>query len=597
MLSYQIQIPQPATHEIVVTLRLKHPATTQGTLLAMATWTPGSYLQREYAQFVSQVRAVDAHGKALKIQKTAKNRWYLAHSAEDGIVSVSYKVYAYRWTVRNAYLDEQQLFFVPSAVLMFCPDQLAWPIHLELHLPSGWAAHVPLPSLPTASQGGEERGTAANWTDNTQPCVYQAPDWDTMADSPIWATKGLKNFDFEASGLMHRVAYWGKKQLDEQRLSQDLQAIVEACMAIFEEHTHPCQGYLDNTYYFQVYFSAKGFGGLEHLNSTTLQFPKALYATPQGYIEFLELAAHEYFHLWNVKRLRPLQSFDYERENYTSLLWVAEGFTVYYEALILHRAGLIDAQKCFRVMAALLEKVENLPGNQVQPVAEASWDTWIKFYRPHEHSDSLTISYYHKGALVAWALDAEIIHLSQGRYTTDDLLRQLYRRCYQQADRAYTDADICAVLANLTGQPAAYFEEWLARYVYDTSTIPYTAMAEKLGLQLLEKAKNPDKTYAGWQVNGQGVITQVRQGSPAQRAGLQVDDVLLSLNEQPVKQWDKALENYPVEVPISVQFRRDGYLQTRNLTPKADPTRAWEIAPLQAPNPQQSLALKAWLRQ
>ncbi|HYH55287.1 MAG TPA: peptidase M61, partial [Anseongella sp.] len=326
--------------------------------------------------------------------------------------------------------------------------------------------------------------------DPGNPFRLSSPSYDILADSPI----EIGNQDiisFTAAGIPHEIAVYGGGNYDREKLADDFTRIIEELTAVFGEN--PCERYV-----FIVHFLPSGGGGLEHLNSTTLQFPRQALESEKGWTSFMSLAAHEYFHLWNVKRLRPiaLGPFDYDRENYTHMLWVAEGFTAYYDNWIVRRTGFFSPEEYLQEVTGLIGTVENTPGNKVQAVTEASFDAWIKYYRPNENSYNTTISYYSKGAILGLMIDMAIRRHSGGKQSIDDLMSYLYRRFYKEMERGYKDEEFREAVEKFAGPMGDFFE----KYVQGTDPIPYNDFFETVGLKLVRTQPYLQQAYLGAQL-------------------------------------------------------------------------------------------------
>lgn len=572
-IDYHISMPEPHTHYFEVSIHIsktKRPFVD----FKMAAWTPGSYLLREYAQHVVNY-AANAGKKALKVVKTAKNTWRVMSNNATKF-SFSYRVYAFEMTVRNNFLDANHGYINPAALCMFVDGQQASPATLTIEPYRTWKkVTVPLPRVK------EEAYT------------YSVPNFDVLVDSPIEIGNHQK-FSFEAAGIPHKVAWYGLADYDQDQVIKDFKAIAEASTDIFGDH--PCQDYLTKDYTFIVHILDKKFGGLEHLNSTSLHFPRELYHTEKGYARFLNLTAHEYFHLWNVKRIRPIElgPFDYERENYTRLLWVAEGFTVYYENIILRKAGLVKNNKLRQATADRLTLVENLPGNKIQSVTDASWDAWIKAYRPNENSPNTTISYYSKGALVALMLDLCIIHHTKAEKSLDHVMRHLYKEIYKKENRGFSESEIKQIIEQTAGEDLTDLFE---RHIYGTESIDYAKYLNYAGMELHTEVK--ETPYLGITTRKDGKVLKikaVRQGSPAYYQGLNVHDEILSVDDAKVKDIAKFMENREVGDEIKVRVKRDGNIKKFLIILDSNPQMVYKIKNQKKRTPAQKKAYAKWLR-
>lgn len=500
---YTIAMPQPESHRFHITLEVTGWEARQTTLLLPA-WTPGSYLIREFSRHVESFRAESAAGAPLPWQRVAKNRW---HVATEGVSAfrVRYEVYANELTVRTSHLDSTHGYFNGANVFMYPEGQLRHPVTLRVEAPAGWHCSIALPQ--------NERGE------------YEASSYDLLVDSPgeVGTHRVLR---FQAMGKPHEIALWGRGNEREGQLVQDLKQIVENVAQMFGG-TVPYDRYL-----FIVHLGDRLGGGLEHLNSTSLAVDRWTFEPRSEYEKFLRLAAHEYFHVWNVKRIRPhnLGPFDYTQEVYTPLLWVMEGFTTYYDILLLRRAGLVGPHRCLLAYGERIATYRQQPGRLVQSLEESSLTAWVKFYRQDENYVNSGISYYLKGSLVAWVLDFHIRHNSHNRRSLDDVMRHLWQR-YGQRDVGFTEAEFCAAVNEAGGIEV---EPFLQRFVRGTEELPLEEFLTLAGLELVTERK--PSTPAVWtgvivKQEPEGlVVKNVLRDSPAEAAGLVAKDRLLALD-------------------------------------------------------------------
>ena len=571
---YTIAMPEPHTHYFEVSIAVSE-IQLPFVDFKMAAWTPGSYLLREYAQHVETYEAKAGRKKA-KVFKTAKNTWrVMANNASK--VTFSYRIYAFDMTVRTNFLDSNHGYINPAALCMFVAGHQQTPALLTIQPYKTWGkVTVPLPPANTK-----------------KPFTYQVPDFDTLVDSPI-EIGNHQVFSFEAANVPHHVAWYGLNKYDEEQIIKDFTAIVEASTDIFQEH--PCQEYLTQDYTFIVHILDRKFGGLEHLNSTSLHFSRETFATKKGYARFLNLTAHEYFHLWNVKRIRPIElgPFDYERENYTRLLWVAEGFTVYYENIILRKAGLIKDGKFRKGIAETITRVENTPGNKVQSVTDASWDAWIKAYRPNENSPNTTISYYSKGALIALMLDLHIIYETQAQKNLDDVMRHLYQHYYKAQQRGFSEEEIKQTLEEVSGKKLDNFFE---KYIDGIQTLPYDQYLAHVGCKLTPTTEA--KAYLGVSTARAAKklrITRVSKGSPAYDTGLNVHDEIVKIDDEKVKDMTKFTEGKKPGDQIKVEICRDGNVKKFLIVLEKNPHTTYKLSLQKNRTEKQKQAYKKWLR-
>ncbi|MEK7856979.1 MAG: peptidase M61, partial [Acidobacteriota bacterium] len=386
-IAYTVSMPKPWTHLLEVEMRLKWTSGPQSVDLKMPVWTPGSYLVREYARHVQDFSARSAAGQPLAWRKVNKNTWTVDGKGAGEIV-VSYRVYSNELTVRTNELNDEHAFWNNSALLLFPKDQLKAPSTVTVKPYGKWKIATGLPKVAG------------------QTNVFRAENFDVLYDSPF-EVSDFNEISFNVQGKPHRIVITGEGNYNLPQMAKDIAKIAEESYKIFGELP------LDD-YTFIV--NLRGGGGLEHLNSTALQWNRFGFKPQARYNSFLNLVAHEYFHLWNVKRIRPdaLGPFDYENENYTKLLWVAEGLTSYYEGILLRRAGLISDKEFLDGKAAAIEQLHARPGRFETSLEEASMDAWIKYYRQDENSVNNQISYYDKGDIVSMMLDVTIRTASGG---------------------------------------------------------------------------------------------------------------------------------------------------------------------------------------
>jgi len=543
--------------------------------LKMPVWTPGSYLVREFARNIEGFTA-SSDGKALRFEKVRKNTWRI-YNHKAGQVRVSYRVYAFEISVRTAFIDESHAFLSSSGIFLY-PDGM-------LHLPSTVQIR-PYSSWKSVSTGLEPVPGKA--------FTYAAANFDILFDSPI-EVGNQDIFEFTASGVKHEVAMYGGGNYDKEKLKKDMARIVEQATAIYGENPN-------KHYTFIVHNFQQGGGGLEHLNSTVLGSTRDGYSDEKKYKEFLALVAHEYYHLWNVKRLRPmaLGPFDYDNENYTTNLWVAEGFTSYYENKLLLSSGFQNAQQTVQNLADAISVVMNTPGSRVQSAAEASYDAWIKAYRPNENSSNSTISYYNKGEIIGMLMDIEIARATKGKRNLDDVMKAMYDEYYKKQQRGYTDAEFKAMAEKISG---ISFSPFWDRYVNGTGEIEYEKYFSYAGVAVKDLYKGNDTPYLGAaskRVEGSVVITKIIRGTAAWDGGLNVNDEVLSVEGLPVEAAIDRMYAITSRKPgdlITIVVRRDGLIKTVGLRLKANPNVKIEATIDPAASPEQVTVRKRWLGQ
>ncbi|MEP7337357.1 MAG: hypothetical protein ABI977_06395, partial [Acidobacteriota bacterium] len=432
-LSYTLAFPQPHTHLYEVTFTIGNVTTAQLDI-SLPTWTPGSYLQREYARHVQDFSAADDAGQ-LRWQKTDKATWHIEAGASNGkpkTIRASYRVYANELFTQTSHLDASHAYFNGATLFMYVASAKSEPHRLKITPPEGWRVTSPL-ALAAEADG-----------------YFTAPNYDVLIDSPT-EIGTHKLLEFTVRGKTHRVAIWGEFNFDENKLKEDLAKIVETSAQLFGDLPY-------DQYVFIVHVQPGIGGGTEHLNANVSQTRPEAFKSPRGYKGFLGLESHEYFHCWNVKRIRPiaLGPFDYQRENYTSGLWVAEGITSYYGDLILRRAGLISSGEYLDGLANMMAGYERQPGRFKQSAETASFDAWIKHYRPDENSVNTAISYYTKGEILGLLFDIEIRSLTGGAKSLDDVMRSLLEN-HGLPKPGFTDAELKAAFEKAAGTDLTSF--------------------------------------------------------------------------------------------------------------------------------------------
>ncbi|HMG73709.1 MAG TPA: PDZ domain-containing protein [Pyrinomonadaceae bacterium] len=586
--SYTVAMSKPYTHLFEVEVRVKIPANLQvpnESDLVMPVWTPGSYLIREFERHVQEF-AADVDGRALDWTKTDKNTWRVKTGGARQW-RVTYRVYANELTVRTSELNSDHAFWNNATLLMYPGGYLNAPSTLRIVPLSGWKIATGLP---------EVKG---------QPNTFRAENFDVLYDSPV-EVSNFRELDFQVGGVAHRIVIDGEGNYDPERMRRDVQKIVAAETAMFG-------GIPYHDYTFILHLRSNTGGGLEHLNSTALGFKRFGFATEDGYRRFQALVAHEFFHLWNVKRIRPdaLGPFDYTKENYTRLLWVAEGITEYYGQLMVRRAGLISDQIYLDHLAKQIQDFQETPSRQVMSAEDASFDSWIKFYRPDENTVNSQISYYDKGELLGLLLDLDIRRRTNNRKSLDDVMRYLFTEFYQKG-RNYTPADFQKACELMAG---ASLEEFFSRYVRGREDLMpvYNQMLAGVGLRLeqhgiglglgLEDDRQVRlKAFLGADLEDKSdggfvVIKSVRAGSPAYEQGLNAKDKIIALDGARVdKDTFEALiaAKRPGDMVRIMVFRFDD-VRTFDIRLAGRVDAPYRIIPIPQANEQQKRIYQAWL--
>ncbi len=519
----RVAVRDAHAHLFDITLTVASAARRQ--TFALPVWIPGSYLVREFSQHL-QGLAATSDGKPVALRQLDKHRWQ-ADNVAGTRLTLTYQIYAFDASVRTAFLDSSRGFFNNTSTCLRVIGQEDRPHALEIvrgAAPDSWCVATGLEPDPSLEVDADGWGT------------YRAADYDELVDCPV----ELGNFwsgEFEACGVPHRFVVSGAGAwVDGQRLLDDTRRICETQIRFW----HGDQPPPFKRYVFMMHASADGYGGLEHRNSTALicqrsdlprqdDKPRALKAT-DGYTTLLGLISHEYFHTWNVKRLRPVEfaRYDYDQENHTDLLWFFEGFTSYYDDLFLRRAGLIDDATWLQLQAKNINQLRQTPGRLVQTVAQASFDAWVKYYRVGENTPNATVSYYGKGALVALCLD---LSLRSGGSSLDDAMRALWAHTGGGPMR---ETDVRRTLKRLAGRSLdADIDAW----VHSTAELPVESLLKTAGVKVQDEPVALAQQL-GLRVSETGGAVQIKtvmRGSAAEAAGLAAGDEWLGIELAPAR--------------------------------------------------------------
>ena len=597
---YSIFPSHPEAHlfEVRCTVADPDPA---GQTFSLPTWIPGSYLIREFSRNVVRIRAHSGR-KLLRLVKLDKNTWQVA--PHEGEVTVTMEVYAWDLSVRGAHLDATHAFFNGSSVFLKVEGREATPCEVEILPPKGaryrnWRIATALP-----------RKDAKPYSFGT----YQAANYDELIDHPV-EIGGFTLATFKACGVLHDIAITGRHRADMKRLTRDLKVLCETQIRFFGEPA-PMQRYV-----FLVTAVGEGYGGLEHRASTALLCSRDDLPQPgveevtDGYRTFLGLCSHEYFHTWNVKRIKPaaFSPYDLDRENYTTLLWAFEGFTSYYDDLFLIRSGLISRAAYLESLGKAITQVQRGSGRRKQTVAESSFDAWIKYYRQDENAPNSVVSYYVKGSLIALCLDLLVRTETQGRKSLDNVMRALWKRHGLKGIGVAEDG-VEKLAEEVTGLKLKRFFDLALR---STADLPIKPLLAKLGIEMQLRRAEPAadrggrrsakseqalsrRVDLGVRTSGDGAelkITQVLDGGPAQQAGIAAGDVLCAIDALKVtgRNFESRLSRHrPGESVTLHVFRRDE-LHVLSVIPSAAKA---DTCSLEIPDEKSGAPLRrAWLAQ
>ncbi|MDR6737330.1 M61 family metallopeptidase [Sphingobacterium sp. 2149] len=568
---FEVSFPEVQAHYIEVKMsvtNLNQPYVD----LKMPVWSPGSYLIREYAKNVERFRSLDKTGNTITYQKISKNTWRIPTESLDQI-EVVYAVYGFETSVRTNFFDSDHAFIVPTATFLYIDNWIDHPTTVSIDLKDTWT------SISTGLEQIEEH-------------KFYAPNFDILYDSPIEA--GNQDiWKFQAAGVEHECAMVGGGSYDKARLTKDITRIVEEETRIWG--SNPNKRYVIITHNYQ-----SGGGGLEHLNSTVLGASRNAYLNETSYKNYLSLVAHEYFHLWNVKRLRPkaLGPFNYDAENYTTGLWIMEGFTSYYDNLIIKRCGFYSEKEYLSLLANDFNIVLNRPGHAIQSAAASSFDTWIKYYRPDENSINSGISYYNKGAMLTALLDIKIIAATEGKLKLDDVIREAYEEFFLKLDRGFEENEFKSLAERIAGTSL----DDIFDAAHQDGELDYNDYFNLVGYEIIDTNVNNNSLTLGIttnKVDGLISVATVEKDSGAYEAGLNVRDELIAINNNRLDVKDKEIDFIVQHAKegelLNFLVARDGLVREIPVQIRKNTKKIYEIRPLKDQTFLQELLGKIWM--
>ena len=515
--------------------------------------------------------AEDSNKHNLTCQKISKNHWQVATKDCSEII-VSYRIFANELTVRTNHLDATHGYFNGAALFFYVPGLEQQPITVQIVTPqSDWQVTTTLPKVETETD------------------TFIAKDFDTLVDTPV-EVGTQQVYNFEVLDKPHSLAIWSEGNANPEQIIADTKKVIEVEAKLFG-------GLPYEQYLFLLHLSGSGYGGLEHKDSCTLNYPRFGFRDREKYERFIQLVAHEFFHLWNVKRIRPkaLEVFDYDGENYTTSLWFCEGTTSYYDLLIPLRAGIYDCQTCLKNLSKDLTKYLNTYGRKIQPLGESSYDAWIKLYRRDANSDNNQISYYLKGQFVSLLLDLIIRAKHNNKRSLDNAMQLMWQR-FGQDEIGFSETQLRNVIAEVADEN---LDDFFSRYIETTEELPFDDYFEPFGLYLKTVAE-PDVPYLGINVqseNNREVIKLVAAQSPASKAGIDANDELLAINGIKVtaESLNERLKDYQVKDTIEITVFHQDQLKTLPVTLSEPQPSRYEVAVKNNLSEVQQQNLTGWL--
>ncbi len=572
-IEYRVSMLMPNSHYFEVEIRLNN-FDEDFVDFKLPVWTPGSYLIREYPKNVEDFKASYGEDeKPVSIQKINKNTWRIAHKKAD-FVKVTYRVYAFEESIRMSYLDENHAFIMSGTLLMYVDALRNTSSVLKLDYPENW----------------KNVSTPLNRLEGKDYAFY-IPNYDILVDTPI-EIGNFETIEFNAVGIPHEVVMYGASNYNPDQISRDLTKIIEKATAVFGENPN-------EKYTFFVHHSDRGYGGLEHINSTAMGVNRWTYSNPKSYNNFLSLAAHEYFHLWLVKRLKPIEldEINYNEETYTDLLWVMEGFSSYFEEKIMFLAGFYDEKTFLNDLLHAMENIQNAPGSETQSVSEASFDAWIKYYRRNENSDNSQISYYTKGMILGALLDLSIINATNGKITLDNILNQLYHQFYKKKGKGIVSEDLKIALEK---ESQSNFSGFFNDYVYGTKDLDNEKYLNYAGINLVDLNASENTKSIGIKYRketGGLIVSYVLKNGSAYENGIYVGDELIAINGYRINEnnINQMIDRINVGEKATFLINRKGVIKNVDLEIRKDNTVRYSYELLKNPSKNQTKVYKTWM--
>jgi predicted metalloprotease with PDZ domain len=583
-IQFSIDLNQGQKHLFNISLQLDCASRNQ--VLSMPVWAPGSYMVREFSQHIIEINAYSENEK-IKIDKVNKNTFITNNTTNN--LRINYLIYAFDSSIRAAFIDDLQAFFNGTSLFLRPHEILDLKYKINILKPnekkySNWQVATVLNSVNVDEQGF---GT------------YVALDYDTLVDCPVQISP-MKRLNFNVCNTEHEIVLVSDvRNFNESRLKKDLALLCKTQINIFGD-TPPFKNYL-----FIARFEEGGFGGLEHMNSSMLLCNP--YALPQdeisepdvNYRSFLSLCSHEYFHAYNVKRIKPIEfcPYNYEEESYTKMLWLFEGFTAYYDDLMLKKASLISAESYLSLLAKNISNLLKNPGRKMQNLAESSFDTWIKFYRPHENSHNTNISYYLKGSLLALFIDLTIRINTQHKKSLDDVMNYCFLNHGNQT--GISEEIFLSVLKEIG---LINIQELKEDFIYGLKELPLSSMLDKFGIETIFSIEDESVSSSlGLKIkfdHQRAFVQSVDYNWPATNAGLSPNDEIISINKIRIdeKNYHDMLVSLKPEQQIEILYARKKQVFSTVLTTAHKPQDSCKLVIKKSISPEEKNALGQWLK-
>lgn len=568
---YILSFTDPHTHYVEVEMRISDISVSDLNL-KMAVWSPGSYLIREFQKNIDFVEWTDSSAEFVRAEKIDKNTWNIPIRNRNEII-VRYRTYCFEYSVRTNFVDDSHALINGAPTYLYVEGFENTAAEIEINPFASW----------------KNISTALPQKDNNK-WIRTAKDLDELIDSPIEIGNHTSYF-FDAANVSHELAIYGQSNCNIEKLIADLKSIIEVETRIFG--AHPCKDYV-----FIIHNTDNSYGGLEHMQSSVNHITRWSYDA-ENYQRAISLLAHEYFHLWNVKRIRPktLIPFNYNAENFTELLWFFEGVTSYYDDYICYRAKVTNKEDFIKIVEKNINDVLNTAGINTQTLAEASFDTWLKYYRRNENSLNAHINYYTHGAVVAMIFDFMILDATNGEKSLDDVMQQLFTDYSANPNEGITENSLLEIFNSVSGID---FTPYFEKYIHTTDSLNIEFYCELLGIHLKDITVK-GTVFLGlstqWK-EGRLFISQLDKNYGAYKGGLSAEDEIIAIDSFRVtKDFSKLFAHKKTGDTIDVLVSRKGAIKSYKVTLTEDKRKNYIFAFIENRSEKQLATLKKWLSQ
>ncbi len=576
-ISYQLSWDKPNSHLFNVSVTVKNPEGSQ-TLFRIPAWRPGRYVIQNYTKNIIKFAAIDNNGRELKFQKLDKDTWQVHHQSVKS-VTVSYQYYANVLDAGSSFLDDSEAYINPITLAMYIPGKEMLPVSLKIDKPGDWKI-----------------ATALDFDPETRS--YQVENYHEFADNPILISPDFELLSFDYENAKIEMVFQGERNYDPQKVIDDVRSIVAEQSRIMGGV--PCERYL-----FMYHLIPERMGhGVEHKNSTSIVIGPADFNDPVFYFRFLSVTSHEFFHIWNVERIRPEAIYhpDYSKENYTTTMWFFEGVTSYYDLLTMKHAGVISKYQFYNAMERTIQRLQNTYGRKITSAAMASWNSWAMFEGSPPNS---SISFYNKGEILGLMLDMEIRDRTANKKSLDDVMRYLYKN-YALKDKGVPETGIQSAIEYVVSQEnktRSSFADFFADYIFGTKEIDYNLFLQFAGLELLTQVdEQQPAAYLGIHLTRdekEPRIENVNPDSPAFEAGLDHEDILLAIDNHRVTAMNlnRLLMRYQPGDRITVTVFRRSKLRHFDVTLGSGNNTRLVLIEMEKPSPAQLNIRNDWLKE